>query len=57
MSGLSSKPWLHRHSTGLRRFGAVRQFPLGLTYEVRTDSPQRVNHHLADTQILNTSAE
>jgi starvation-inducible DNA-binding protein len=57
MSGLSSKPRLRRHSTGLRRFGTVRQFPLGLTYEARMDSPQRVNHHLADTQILNTSAE
>ena len=51
MSGLSSQPWLHQHSTEVQRFGTVRQFPLGLTYEARMDSAQRLNHLLADTQI------
>jgi hypothetical protein len=42
------------------RAAAVRHWPAipaGLTYEARMDSPQRLNHHLADTQVLNTSAE
>jgi starvation-inducible DNA-binding protein len=52
MSGLSSQPWLHQHSTEVQRFGTVRQFPLGLTYEARIDAAQRLNHLLADTQIL-----
>lgn len=52
MSGLSSQPWLHQHSTEVQQFGTVRQFPLGLTYEARMDSAQRLNHLLADTQVL-----
>jgi starvation-inducible DNA-binding protein len=52
MSGFSSQPWLHQHSTEVQQFGTVRQFPLGLTYEARMDSAQRLNHLLADTQIL-----
>lgn len=52
MSGLSSQPWLHQHGTEVQRFGTVRQFPLGLTFEARMDSAQRLNHLLADTQIL-----
>jgi starvation-inducible DNA-binding protein len=33
----------------VQRFGTVRQFPLGLSFEARMDSCQRLNH------ILNTT--
>jgi starvation-inducible DNA-binding protein len=36
----------------VQEFGTVRQFPLGLGFEARMDSCQRLNHVLADTQIL-----
>src|SRR5215470_4140357 len=52
MSDNSSQPWLHQHGREVQRFGTVRQFPLGLSYEARMDSAQRLNHLLADTQIL-----
>jgi starvation-inducible DNA-binding protein len=52
MSSNSSQPWLHQHGHEVQRFGSVRQFPLGLSYEARIDSCQRLNHLLADTQIL-----
>ena len=52
MTGLTSQPWLHQHGHEVQRFGSVRQFPLGLSYEARIDSCQRLNHLLADSQIL-----
>jgi starvation-inducible DNA-binding protein len=52
MSDDSSQPWLHQHGHEVQRFGTVRQFPLGLSFEARMDSCQRLNHLLADTQIL-----
>jgi starvation-inducible DNA-binding protein len=36
----------------VQEFGTVRQFPLGLSYDARMYSCQRLNHVLADTQIL-----
>jgi starvation-inducible DNA-binding protein len=52
MSNNSSQPWLHQHGHEVQQFGTVRQFPLGLSYEARMDSCQRLNHILADSQIL-----
>ncbi|MBO0837996.1 MAG: DNA starvation/stationary phase protection protein [Actinobacteria bacterium] len=52
MSNNSSQPWLHQHGHEVQRFGTVRQFPLGLSYEARIDACQRLNHILADSQIL-----
>jgi starvation-inducible DNA-binding protein len=52
MSNDSSQPWLHQHGRQVQQFGTVRQFPLGLSYEARMDSCQRLNHLLADSQIL-----
>lgn len=48
----SGQPWLHQHGREIQPFGTVRQFPLGLSYEARTYSCQRLNQILADTQIL-----
>jgi starvation-inducible DNA-binding protein len=48
----SSQPWLHANGIEIQRFGTVRMFPLGLTYEARMYSCQRLNQILADTQIL-----
>jgi len=52
MSESSSQPWLHQHGQQVQQFGTVRQFPLGLSYEARMESCQRLNHLLADTQFL-----
>ncbi len=52
MSSDSSQPWLHQHGRQVQEFGTVRLFPLGLSYEARMDSCQRLNHILADSQIL-----
>ncbi len=52
MSRGSSQPWLHQHGRQVQQFGTVRQFPLGLSYQTRIDSCQRLNHVLADSQIL-----
>jgi starvation-inducible DNA-binding protein len=52
MSSDSSQPWLHQHGKEIQKFGTVRQFPLGLSYDARMYSSQRLNHTLADTQIL-----
>jgi starvation-inducible DNA-binding protein len=47
-----SQPRLHEHGTEIQRFGTVRQFPLGLSFETRLYASQRLNQLLADTQIL-----
>jgi starvation-inducible DNA-binding protein len=49
---LSSQPWLHQEGKVIQEFGTVKQFPLGLSYEARMYSCQRLNKTLADTQIL-----
>ena len=36
----------------LQEFGTVRQFPIGLSYDTRMYSCERLNRTLADTQIL-----
>lgn len=48
----NSQPWLHQQGLEIQPFGTVRQFPLGLSYETRMYSCQRLNQILADTQIL-----
>ncbi len=48
----SSQPWLHQKGAVIQEFGTVKQFPLGLSYEARMYSCQRLNKVLADTQIL-----
>ena len=50
--GLKSQPWLHQHGQEIQEFGTVRQFPLGLSHDVRLYSCQRLNQILADSQIL-----
>lgn len=47
-----SQPWLHQKGAEIQAFGTVRQFPLGLSYDTRMYSCQRLNKLLADTQIL-----
>jgi starvation-inducible DNA-binding protein len=48
----NSQPWLHQKGAEIQAFGTVRQFPLGLSYDTRMYSCQRLNMLLADTQIL-----
>lgn len=48
----ASQPWLHQHGVEIQEFGTVRYFPLGLSYEARMYSCQRLNRILADSQIL-----
>jgi starvation-inducible DNA-binding protein len=50
----STQPWLHQKGTELQAFGTVRQFPVGLSYEARMYSCERLNQILADTQILHS---
>ncbi|WP_435227443.1 Dps family protein [Streptomyces sp. Tue6028] len=48
----SSQPWLHQKGEVTQEFGAVKQFPIGLSHDTRKYSCQRLNQVLADTQIL-----
>ncbi|WP_028648178.1 Dps family protein [Nocardiopsis sp. CNT312] len=48
----SSQPWLHQKGREIQEFGTVRQLPVGLSYNTRMYSCQRLNQVLADTQIL-----
>ncbi|MGH8888973.1 MAG: Dps family protein [Acidothermaceae bacterium] len=48
----SSQPWLHQKGVEIQKFGTVRQFPLGLSYDARMYSCEQLNHTLADSQIL-----
>ncbi len=48
----NSQPWLHLNGVQIQEFGTVRMFPLGLSYDARMYSSQRLNQILADTQIL-----
>jgi starvation-inducible DNA-binding protein len=47
-----SQPWLHQAGREIQSFGTVRQFPLGLSYDARMYSCERLNQLLADSQIL-----
>ncbi|BAU83941.1 ferritin [Streptomyces laurentii] len=47
-----SQPWLHQKGEVIQEYGTVKQFPVGLSYETRMYSCQRLNRVLADTQIL-----
>lgn len=47
-----SQPWLHQKGVEIQEFGTVRQFPVGMSYETRMYSCERLNQILADTQIL-----
>ncbi|MET7493244.1 DNA starvation/stationary phase protection protein [Streptomyces sp900116325] len=51
-SAHSSQPLLHQKGEVIQEFGTVKQFPIGLSYEARMYSCQRLNKVLADTQIL-----
>lgn len=51
-SASGSQPWLHQKGEVIQEFGTVKQFPVGLSYEARMYSCQRLNKVLADTQIL-----
>ncbi len=48
----SSQPWLHQRGEEIQQFGTVRQFPIGLSYDTRMYSCQRLNQVLCDTRIL-----
>ncbi len=48
----SSQPWLHQRSQEIQAYGTVRQFPLGLGYDARLFSCERLNQLLCDSQIL-----
>jgi starvation-inducible DNA-binding protein len=49
---LGSQPLLHQHGVEIQRFGAVRQFPIALSFEARVESCQVLNQILADSMIL-----
>jgi starvation-inducible DNA-binding protein len=49
---LGSQPLLHQRGVETQRFGAVRLFPIGLSYEARVQSCQVLNKILADSMIL-----
>jgi starvation-inducible DNA-binding protein len=48
----TSQPWLEQPKREVQKFGTVRQFPLGLSYDARLYSCQRLNQILSDTQVL-----
>ncbi|MEY9968503.1 starvation-inducible DNA-binding protein [Streptacidiphilus sp. MAP12-16] len=49
---MASQPLLHQKSQQIQEFGTVKQFPIGLSYDARMYSCQRLNQVLADTQFL-----
>ncbi|HEY8533460.1 MAG TPA: DNA starvation/stationary phase protection protein [Micromonospora sp.] len=51
-SPTGSQPWLHSYGNEIQAFGTVRQLPIALAFETRMYSCQRLNHILADTQVL-----
>lgn len=48
----NSQPLLHQQGRQIQQFGSVRQLPVGLSFDTRMYSCQRLNLVLADTQIL-----
>jgi starvation-inducible DNA-binding protein len=49
-----SQPLTHQRGHEIQSFGTVRQFPLGLGYNARLLSCERLNQILADSQILDS---
>jgi starvation-inducible DNA-binding protein len=49
---LSSQPRLHQHGVVIQEFGTVTLFPIGLSYDARMLSCEKLNKVLADTQVL-----
>jgi starvation-inducible DNA-binding protein len=47
-----TQPLLHQQGREIQGFGTVRQLPLGLSFDARMYSCERLNQILADTQIL-----
>jgi starvation-inducible DNA-binding protein len=47
-----SQPLTHQRGHEIQTFGTVRQFPLGLGYNARLLSCERLNQILADSQLL-----
>ncbi|KOX12554.1 DNA polymerase [Nocardiopsis sp. NRRL B-16309] len=45
---------MHQRGKEIQEFGSVRQLPVGLSYNARMYSCQRLNQVLADTQILHS---
>jgi hypothetical protein len=52
----SSQPWLHQHRGGeIQKFGTVKQFPVGLSYDARMYAGEMLNRTLADSQFFTRS--
>lgn len=51
-SAILSQSHLHLHGQLVQAFGTVRLFPLGLSYDERAHSCERLNLILADTQTI-----
>ncbi|NUR71383.1 MAG: DNA starvation/stationary phase protection protein [Hamadaea sp.] len=51
-AGRSSQPRLGQVSSEIQSFGSVVELPIGLSYDARMYSCERLNRILADTQIL-----
>ncbi|MEV0274029.1 MAG: DNA starvation/stationary phase protection protein [Hamadaea sp.] len=51
-AGRSSQPRLSQVSSEIQKFGSVVELPIGLSYDARMYSCERLNRILADTQIL-----
>jgi starvation-inducible DNA-binding protein len=49
-----SQPRLHQKGREIQAFGSVRQLPVGLSYDARMYSCERLNRILADTLILHS---
>ncbi|MCP2325276.1 starvation-inducible DNA-binding protein [Hamadaea flava] len=51
-AGRSSQPRLGQVSSEIQKFGSVVELPIGLSYDARMYSCERLNRILADTQVL-----
>ncbi|MCW3816885.1 DNA starvation/stationary phase protection protein [Micromonospora sp. DR5-3] len=49
-----SQPRLHQHGREIQAFGTLRQLPVGLSYDARMYSCERLNRILADSRILHS---
>jgi starvation-inducible DNA-binding protein len=47
-----SQPLLHQHGSEIQKFGTLRNLPIALSPDARTESCTLVNQILADTIIL-----
>jgi starvation-inducible DNA-binding protein len=48
----SSQPHLHQHSREIQRFDQLRDMPIGLSEDVRSEMAAELNRILSDTRIL-----